>query len=91
MGFFDKKDRIRDVRDMCVVGREESSGREHTHGSPPRTSPGPRVRPSLRWQLLVELHGGQVPDNFPALEALPGVGHKTASVVMSQAFGCVRC
>ncbi|MEZ5330240.1 MAG: endonuclease III [Verrucomicrobiales bacterium] len=32
-------------------------------------------------------YGGQVPQDFDALEALPGVGHKTASVVMSQAFG----
>ena len=38
-------------------------------------------------QLLVERHGGQVPADFEALEALPGVGHKTASVVMAQAFG----
>ena len=38
-------------------------------------------------QLLLERHGGQVPDTFEALEALPGVGHKTASVVMHQAFG----
>lgn len=38
-------------------------------------------------QLLVERHGGQVPRTFEALEALPGVGHKTASVVMTQAFG----
>ncbi|GIL48702.1 hypothetical protein Vafri_5141 [Volvox africanus] len=38
-------------------------------------------------QLLVEQYGGQVPDSFAALENLPGVGHKTASVVMSQAFG----
>ena len=38
-------------------------------------------------KLLVEIHGGHVPDTFEALEALPGVGHKTASVVMSQAFG----
>jgi endonuclease-3 len=38
-------------------------------------------------QILVEEHGGEVPDSFEALEALPGVGHKTASVVMSQAFG----
>lgn len=37
--------------------------------------------------ILVEQHGGVVPDSFEALEALPGVGHKTASVVMSQAFG----
>ena len=38
-------------------------------------------------KILIEKHGGQVPDNFEDLEALPGVGHKTASVVMSQAFG----
>jgi endonuclease III len=37
-------------------------------------------------QMLVEQFGGIVPDNFAALESLPGVGHKTASVVMSQAF-----
>lgn len=38
-------------------------------------------------EILIEKHHGQVPDNFTDLEALPGVGHKTASVVMSQAFG----
>ncbi|HHB80062.1 MAG TPA: endonuclease III [Saprospiraceae bacterium] len=38
-------------------------------------------------QILVEKFNGQVPDNFKDLESLPGVGHKTASVVMSQAFG----
>ena len=38
-------------------------------------------------ELLLERHAGQVPQSFEALEALPGVGHKTASVVMSQAFG----
>tara|TARA_B100002051_G_scaffold274953_1_gene317368 strand:- start:48 stop:701 length:654 start_codon:yes stop_codon:yes gene_type:complete len=38
-------------------------------------------------QLLLDRHGGEVPKSFGALEALPGVGHKTASVVMSQAFG----
>ncbi len=38
-------------------------------------------------EQLVERHGGRVPAGFDALEALPGVGHKTASVVMSQAFG----
>ena len=37
--------------------------------------------------LLLERHGGEVPSSFEALEALPGVGHKTASVVMAQAFG----
>ena len=38
-------------------------------------------------RLLVERHGGQVPQTFEELEALPGVGHKTASVVLVQAFG----
>jgi endonuclease-3 len=38
-------------------------------------------------ELLLERHGGVVPEGFAALEALPGVGHKTASVVMAQAFG----
>ena len=37
-------------------------------------------------KMLVELHEGNVPNNFKDLEALPGVGHKTASVVMAQAF-----
>lgn len=37
--------------------------------------------------ILIDRFGGKVPDSFEALEALPGVGHKTASVVMSQAFG----
>jgi endonuclease-3 len=36
--------------------------------------------------LLIDKHSGQVPSSFEELEALPGVGHKTASVVMSQAF-----
>lgn len=38
-------------------------------------------------EILVEKHGGEVPQTYGELEALPGVGHKTASVVMSQAFG----
>jgi endonuclease-3 len=38
-------------------------------------------------QILLEKHGGAVPPDMEALEELPGVGHKTASVVMSQAFG----
>lgn len=37
--------------------------------------------------ILVEKYGGAVPEDMEALEALPGVGHKTASVVMAQAFG----
>ena len=42
------------------------------------------------WELskiLIEKHGGEVPASFEDLEELPGVGHKTAGVVMSQAFG----
>jgi endonuclease-3 len=38
-------------------------------------------------QILIDKHGGEVPQNFEYLEELPAVGHKTASVVMSQAFG----
>ncbi|GJM32565.1 MAG: endonuclease III [Saprospiraceae bacterium] len=38
-------------------------------------------------QILLDEYQGEVPVSFEALEALPGVGHKTASVVMSQAFG----
>ena len=38
-------------------------------------------------ELTLEHHGGAVPASFAELEALPGVGHKTASVVMAQAFG----
>ena len=38
-------------------------------------------------KILINEHDGEVPQSFEALEALPGVGHKTASVVMSQAFG----
>lgn len=42
------------------------------------------------WELskiLIDKHQGEVPENFEDLESLPGVGHKTASVVMSQGFG----
>ena len=38
-------------------------------------------------KMIIALHNGQVPQTFEALEAMPAVGHKTASVVMSQAFG----
>lgn len=37
--------------------------------------------------MLIDLHGSRVPQSFEELEKLPGVGHKTASVVMAQAFG----
>jgi len=42
---------------------------------------------SVLSQILVEKYNGEVPQDWAALEALPGVGHKTASVVMSQGFG----
>ena len=38
-------------------------------------------------RILIEEHRGEVPEDMAALERLPGVGHKTASVVMAQAFG----
>lgn len=38
-------------------------------------------------EILIDKYGGEVPENMKLLEELPGVGHKTASVVMSQAFG----
>lgn len=38
-------------------------------------------------KIILDEHNGQVPESFSALEALPAVGHKTASVVMAQAFG----
>ncbi len=49
-----------------------------------------RTKSRAIWKLskqLIEKHKGKVPASFAALEALPGVGHKTASVVMIQAFG----
>ncbi|NBG66786.1 endonuclease III [Acidiluteibacter ferrifornacis] len=42
---------------------------------------------SVLSKMLIENHAGEVPKSFEELEKLPGVGHKTASVVMSQAFG----
>ena len=50
-------------------------------------APAKSQRISQLSKMLVQNHGGQVPADLAALEQLPGVGHKTASVVMSQAFG----
>lgn len=50
-------------------------------------APGKAKRLKQLAQTLIDEHGGKVPRDFEALEKLPGVGHKTASVVMSQAFG----
>ena len=41
-------------------------------------------------QMLIDLHGGEVPENRIALEALPGVGRKTANVVLNTAFGQLK-
>ena len=41
-------------------------------------------------QMLVELHGGEVPEDRASLEALPGVGRKTANVVLNTAFGQLK-
>ena len=49
-------------------------------------SPRKSVAISELSKILVEKYNGAVPDDMEALESLPGVGHKTASVVMSQAF-----
>lgn len=40
----------------------------------------------MQVQMLMDRHGGEVPSSFEELEALPGVGHKTASVVLAIAF-----
>ena len=50
---------------------------------------GPKKSKAIKMlsKILVKDYGGEVPENLSALENLPGVGHKTASVVMSQGFG----
>ena len=50
---------------------------------------GPQKAKAIRnlSRIIVDEHGGSVPNSLEALEALPGVGHKTAQVVMAQAFG----
>jgi endonuclease III len=70
-------------RDMIEVPVERIRGIIRPCGLSPRKS----AAISGLSRILVEQHGGQVPADFAALEALPGVGHKTASVVMAQAFG----
>ncbi len=70
-------------RDMMAVAVEHIRAIIRPCGLSPRKS----AAISQLSRILVEQHGGQVPADFAALEALPGVGHKTASVVMTQAFG----
>jgi endonuclease-3 len=70
-------------REMARVPREEIEEIVRPCGLAPTKS---RAIAGLS-AILVADHGGAVPDSFEALEALPGVGHKTAGVVLSQAFG----
>lgn len=68
---------------MATIPVETIRGIIRPCGLSPRKS----VAISELSKILVERYGGRVPADFESLEALPGVGHKTASVVMSQAFG----
>ena len=70
-------------RDMARVSIEEIHGCIKTCGLAPQKS----KAISRLSSMLMNEHGGGVPDDMEKLETLPGVGHKTASVVMSQAFG----
>ncbi len=69
--------------DMLVLGQERIKEIIRPCGLSPAKS---KAIEGLS-QILLEKHNGEVPQNFEDLEFLPGVGHKTASVVMSQAFG----
>ncbi len=70
-------------REMAALPVERILGRIRTLGLAPTKAKNLQALA----RKLVERHGGEVPADFDALEALPGVGHKTASVVMAQAFG----
>jgi endonuclease-3 len=72
-----------DPKSMAALPSEEILGLIRTVGLAPTKAKNLKAMA----QLLIERHGGPVPDDMDALEALPGVGHKTASVVMCQAFG----
>lgn len=75
--------RAPDARAMSALSADEILGYIRQVGLAPT-----KARNLKRMsELLVERHGGVVPADMEALEALPGVGHKTASVVMTQAFG----
>jgi endonuclease III len=79
-GLFAKAD---NPRDMVKLSVKQIDAHVRPCGLAPRKAQAIR-RLS---ELLIEHHGGEVPRTFAELEALPGVGHKTASVVMSQAWG----
>ena len=68
--------------DMVLIDTEEIRRIIKPCGLSPKKS---RAISTLS-RMLIDEHDGQVPEDYPSLEALPGVGHKTASVVMSQGF-----
>ncbi|HEU0033133.1 MAG TPA: endonuclease III [Kofleriaceae bacterium] len=71
-----------DARAMAKLGADGILPYIRTCG----LAPGKAKNIAAMSQILVEQHGGQVPHDLQALEALPGVGHKTACVVLAQAF-----
>jgi endonuclease-3 len=75
--------RARTPEQMAKLGADEILALIQSCGLAPAKSK--NIRELSR--RIVERHGGAVPRTFEELEALPGVGHKTASVVMTQAFG----
>jgi endonuclease-3 len=68
---------------MAALPRARIESLIHTCGLAPTKS----AHLKALSKILCEQHAGRVPETFAALEALPGVGHKTASVLMAQAFG----
>ena len=65
---------------VCTTAGTDKNAQEHTTGIS-------ILSVDSRWQWVS--YDGEVPENIESLEKLPGVGHKTASVVMSQGFGPV--
>jgi endonuclease III len=68
--------------DMALIDTEEIRRIIKPCGLSPKKS----KAISVLSQMLIDKYGGEVPEDYEALEGLPGVGHKTASVVMSQGF-----
>jgi endonuclease-3 len=75
--------RARTPRALAQLGEAEIRGLIRSCGLAPAKAKALRGLS----RLIVERHGGEVPRTLDELEALPGVGHKTASVVLCQAFG----
>lgn len=76
-------DRARNVYEMSALDVEEIKSIIRPCGLSPAKSKAIKALSGI----IIDKHNGKVPESFKELEALPGVGHKTASVVMSQAFG----